>query len=197
MDRLARVPAVSVDRPFPERDGTVESAFCRGHETALRTAYDRYSGLIYRFGLVALHDHHDAEELVQQVFIRAWNASASFDPAKGSLWGWLHAISRRQIADRLVERGRGHRLTLAVSEQQVRTEPEPVPEHLVDRIVVADGINRLPPEQRTVIRMALFHGLSHSEIAQTAGMPIGTVKSLIRRGLIRLRGMWEVRNDSS
>ncbi|WP_229674516.1 RNA polymerase sigma factor [Nakamurella endophytica] len=186
----------SAGRPGPERDPELERQFGAGDAGALRQAYDRFGGMIYRIGLLALHDHHDAEDLVQQVFVRAWRGRAGYDPERGSLGGWLLGITRRQLADRLSDRQRILRIQTRVGGLAQPTQPV-AQEQVVDQVVVTDGINRLPVEQRTVLRMAFYDGLTHTEIASTTGLPLGTVKSHIRRGLTRLRKLWEVDGATS
>ena len=153
--------------------------------------FDRYGGMILRIGQLSLNNRHDAEDLVQQVLVRAWRGRSGFDPARGTLAGWLLGITRRQIADRWKERGRQLRDVTAAS-LDATTAAGSEPDNVVDRVVVADGINRLPEVQRTLLRLAFYQGLTHPEIASSTGLPLGTVKSHIRRGLTRLRELWEV-----
>ena len=174
----------------------LDHAFAAGEVASLRLAYDRYGGMIHRIGLLSLHDHHDAEDLVQQVFVRAWRGRSGFDPERGALGSWLLGITRRQIADRFSERHR-HRLEAAAAAGQPPPAVQSPPDDIVERVVVTDGINRLPEVQRTVLRMAFYQGLTHTEIASSTGMPLGTVKSHIRRGLTQLRELWEVDGAAS
>lgn len=180
----------------PETGSEPDDAFAAGEVGSLRLAYDRYGAMIHRIGLLSLHDHHDAEDLVQQVFVRAWRGRTGFDPHRGSLGSWLLGITRRQIADRFNERHR-HRLEAAAAAGEPPPAVQSPPDDIVERVVVADGINRLPDVQRTVLRMAFYQGLTHMEIAASTGIPLGTVKSHIRRGLTRLRELWEVDHVAS
>ena len=180
----------------PARDPELERGFVAGDPVALRQVYDRYGGMIQRIGMLSLRDHHDAEDLVQQVFVRAWRGRAGYDPSRGALGSWLIGITRRQIADRFAERNQRRRV-LAAAEQEIPPPVQSPPEGVIDRVVIADGINQLSPEQRTVLRLAFYHGLTHTEISSTTGIPVGTVKSHIRRGLARLRVWWEVSGAAS
>ena len=147
--------------------------------------------VVFALALRALGTHHDAEDLTQQVFIRAWRARTTLNTARGALGGWLVGITRRQIADRLSERARERR----VVERVALARPCPaasLSDRVIDAIIVADEMSTLPPQQRTVLRLAFFDDLTHQQIAARTGLPLGTVKSHLRRGLERLRRRWEV-----
>lgn len=95
-------------RPFPTRaaaDPVVER-FLAGDPAALRELYDRHAAVVHGFALRRLREHHDAEDVTQQVFVRAWRGRATFDPRRGPVGGWLMGIARHQIADRLTARTR-------------------------------------------------------------------------------------------
>lgn len=133
----------------------------------------------------------DAEEVTQATFVSAWRGRESFDPDFGSLAGWLVAIARRRAIDQMRVRQQNSR-----SVQAARQLPEPRseegPEQVVNRVLVADELARLPENQRRVLELAFFDDLTHTQIAAVTGLPLGTVKSLLRRGLLRLRRRWEV-----
>ena len=171
--------------------------FRAGDAKALRQAFDRYGGMVQRVGILRLGNHHDAEELVQQVFVRAWKGREGFDPERGSLGSWLLGIARRLIADRYASLDRDRKVrSAAESIAPPETDAKSV-DRVVDRVVVGDELNRLPHEQRMVLRLAFYGDLTHSEIAATTGLPVGTVKSHIRRALIQLRKRWEVDGAAS
>jgi RNA polymerase sigma factor (sigma-70 family) len=142
--------------------------------------------------LKALGAHHDAEDVTQQVFVRAWRARGTFDPDRGRLGAWLLGICRRQIADRYAARTRDRAMIDRAAGAGAPPAPAPSAEAVVNAVVVADEMDRLPPQQRTVVRMAFFDDLTHQQIAVRTGLPLGTVKSHLRRGLDRLRRRWEV-----
>jgi RNA polymerase sigma-70 factor (ECF subfamily) len=181
----------------PLLDGEWMARFQAGDDLALRQAFDRYAGMVQRVGMLRLGNHHDAEELVQQVFVRAWKGRAGFDPARGSLGGWLLGIARRLIADRYASLDRDRKVIAAAESIAPPATDVKSVDRVVDRVVVGDEVNRLPDEQRMVLRLAFYGDLSHSEIAATTGIPIGTVKSHIRRALILLRKRWEVDGATS
>jgi RNA polymerase sigma factor (sigma-70 family) len=166
--------------------------FRHGDETVLREVYDRYGGLVYRLGLSCLGAHHDAEDVAQSTFVAAWRGRQTYDSDRGSLAGWLLGIARRQVLDRVRTMDRERTVRAAVQQGGPLQAAVPGPERVVDRLVVVDELRRLSPEQRRVVELAFFDDLTHLQIASVTGLPLGTVKSHIRRGLERLRTRWEV-----
>ncbi|TFV80883.1 sigma-70 family RNA polymerase sigma factor [Microbacterium sp. dk485] len=170
----------------------VAGRFQAGDERALEAIYRRWSPLVFTLALRALGDRGDAEDATQRTFVSAWNSRQSFDPARAGLSTWLVAIAKRRIAD--VREARA-RVAAAQDELQRLTDPEAlvVPEiDLGDRLLLADEIERLEPDARAVIRLAFYDDLTHDQIAHRLQLPLGTVKSHIRRSLTRLRRRLEV-----
>jgi RNA polymerase sigma factor (sigma-70 family) len=174
------------------RDAALARRFGAGEPESLREAYDRYSPIVFAVALKALAAHHDAEDVTQQVFVRAWRGRDGFEPDRGSLGAWLVGITRRQVADRFAARSREREMTDRAARAVAASAAAPLSEGVVDAVVVADEMNRLPPQQRAVVRMAFFDDLTHRQISMRTGLPLGTVKSHLRRGLERLRRRWEV-----
>ncbi|KAA9148791.1 sigma-70 family RNA polymerase sigma factor [Microbacterium lushaniae] len=170
----------------------VAGRFQAGDERALEAIYRRWSPLVFTLALRALGDRGDAEDATQRTFVSAWNSRASFDPERARLSTWLVAIAKHRIAD--VREARA-RVAAAQEELQRLTDPEAlvVPEiDLGDRLLLADEIERLEPDARAVIRLAFYDDLTHDQIAHRLRLPLGTVKSHIRRSLTRLRRRLEV-----
>ena len=165
--------------------------FAAGDESALAEAYARWSPLVFTLALRSLGDRGDAEDVVQRVFVSAWTGRAGFDPGRAALGAWLVGISRNRIADAHESRSRERRLTDALVAVAPIEEGE-TPIDLEARILVADELARLDPVPRKVISLAFFDDLTHTEIAERTGLPLGTVKSHIRRSLDRLRSRLEV-----
>ena len=176
---VAPMSAVSLDRRFAE-----------GETAALREAYDRHGGTVFAIALRCLGAHHDAEDVTQQVFVHAWRGRTTFDPQRGSLGGWLVGITRRQVADRLANRLREYRAVDHAGRAGGPADAPAVSDQVVDAVVVADELDRLAPQVRVVLRLAFFDDLTHQQIAARTGLPLGTVKSHVRRGLERLRRAW-------
>ena len=176
----------------PATERGLDTRFAEGDPTVLREAFDRYGSSVYGVALRALGVHHDAEDVTQQVFVRAWRGRSTFDPARGGLGGWLVGITRRQVADRLSARFRERDVTDRAERSGVAPSLEPSPDQaVVDAMVVATELERLPQPVRTVLQLAFFDDLTHQQIAAVTGLPLGTVKSHLRRGLARLRQQWE------
>jgi RNA polymerase sigma factor (sigma-70 family) len=192
--RGARVTAVKSD----DADAALAAAFPDGSDDVLRALYDRYGALVYRIALGALHSRTDAEEVTQATFVSAWKGRRTFDPAVGSLAGWLMAIARNRTVDRIraVERDRLVRAAVEMGAERAERQVQPsAPDRVVESMVVADELSRLPSGQRRVLELAFFDDLTQSQIASLTGMPLGTVKSNVRRGLAHLRARWEEVDD--
>ena len=166
--------------------------FPTGDEWLLRAVYDRFGGLVHRVAGTVLTDDDDADDVTQAVFIDAWRSRHTFDPQLGSLGGWLMSITRRRCVDRLRVRQRENRDVLAAAGQPPRPDAEADPDRVIERMVVADELARLSDGQRKVLELAFFDDLTTPQIAGLTGMPLGTVKSHLRRGMTQLRQRWEV-----
>ena len=157
----------------------------RGDEQAMAMLFDRYSKIVYSVALRVLRDAASAEDILQEIFMQIWRNPAGFVATRGSLGGWLAVVTRNRSIDSL----RRKKPTEQVEEMQL-----PAAGNLADesernlmmekaRVVIA----QLPAEQRKTLEMAFFDGLTHSEIAEMTGDPLGTVKTRIRSALLTLR----------
>lgn len=158
--------------------------------TALGVLYDRYAGLVYGLALAALRNAEDAQDLTQEIFLTLYREKR-YDPARGALSGFLATMTRTRAIDRLRARGRKVRLLEGLHRATLPTAPAFDP---LDRISLAQCTERvraalaqLPQNQRQVLEMAYYRGLSQSEIAAGLDASLGTVKSWARRGLLSLR----------
>jgi RNA polymerase sigma-70 factor (ECF subfamily) len=162
-----------------------------GDLAAFGALYDRYARDVYAFAAHAL-GRGPAEEVAQDVFVRIWQRAAQFDETRGSVAGWIMAIARHRIVDEIRHRGRSHD-TLATIDALLAGAEDPDADveeatWLHDRRRgLLDAVRELPEEQRRVLVLAYFGGLTQSEIAQKLGCPLGTVKKRTRLGLQKLR----------
>ncbi|GAB2583521.1 RNA polymerase sigma factor [Paractinoplanes abujensis] len=163
-----------------------------GDEKALRVAYERHGSAVLYLAQRMVGNRADAEDITQMTFVAAWSGRDGFDPQRGTMLAWLLGIARRKAVDRLRSAARDQRTTETVQAQQTAPPAEETPERIVDRLVVADELGRLPEEQRRTLELAFFDDLTHPQIATVTGLPLGTVKSHIRRGMANLRRRWEV-----
>lgn len=181
-----------MDRQGREDDERVTALFVSGDDTGLRAVYERHGQLVYRIALTMLRSVPDAEDVTQATFVSAWRGRATFDRQSGSLAGWLVGIVRRRAIDQLRVTSREHRTLAAVAVAAPRVESSPGADRVVERMLMVDELSRLPETQRRVLELAFYDGLTHVQIAAATGIPVGTVKSHLRRGLTRLRRRGEV-----
>jgi RNA polymerase sigma-70 factor (ECF subfamily) len=170
--------------PLPE----LLARMAAGEQEALGQLYDRTSKLINGLLIRMLADPHDAEEVLLDVYMRAWKNAANYTSDRGSVEGWLVVMARSIAIDRLRHNKALPRLADFESEARdgVASPEKQAVEAQSGRHVRA-MLQELPDDQRTLLDLAFFHGFSHSELATHTGLPIGTVKSRIRAALSRLR----------
>ncbi len=169
-----------------------------GERGALEEAYSRWSSLVHTLALRSLGNHHDAEDVTQQVFVAAWRGRHTLRPDRGSVPGWLVGITRHKIADLHAQRGRAARDLVAVAAAE-RAEPHAPPpdERLAARLLLADALDHLGEPRSSIVRLAVVDQLTHDEISRRLELPLGTVKSHVRRGLAALRAhLEEVTRDA-
>ncbi|MFE3164846.1 sigma-70 family RNA polymerase sigma factor [Streptomyces sp. NPDC059224] len=160
-----------------------------GDEDCLAAAYHRWSALVHTLAWRSLGDAREAEDVTQLVFLGVWRGRRGFRPERGTFGGWITGITRRKIADALAARTR--RLAVIASAGSSLALADPAarqPDAALDRFVVLDELAKLPAPQQRVLRLAFYEDLTHTQIAERTGWPLGTVKSHARRGLHRLRG---------
>jgi len=172
-------------------DEHVFALFASGDERALAEAYRRWSRLVYTVALRSTGNREDADDVTQAAYVSAWRGRSGYDPAKGSLPAWLLTIVRRRLADHWETRSRETRRTTAMAQVVVEASPVTV-DGIVDRVLLSDELDRLGEPQRRIMELAFFQDLTHAQIASLLDLPLGTVKSHVRRSLSRLRTRLEV-----
>lgn len=156
-----------------------------GDETAMADIYDRYSGIVYGVALRVLGNTTAAEDVLQEVFLQLWRNPNAFDANRGRLPAWLAVIARNRAIDHLRKRPPEDDIEDLPISTGVNLEGEAAQRLAVDKIRTV--LAQLPPEQRRVLEMAFFEGMTHTEIAAKCGEPLGTIKTRIRTGLLVLR----------
>lgn len=159
-----------------------------GDKTAVQDCLKQYGGLVWSMAKRMSPTIEDAEDAVQEIFIDLWKNAGRFNPAKSSEPTFVSMIARRRLIDRL--RAAGARIA-AHSFEEIPSEPkDEIGSDLHSRIEAkqaAEALRSLKREQRSVIELSIYHGLSHQEISDRTGMPLGTVKTHARRGLMQMR----------
>jgi len=156
-----------------------------GDESAMVKLYDRYSSIVYAVALRVLGDTGAAEDVLQEVFMQLWRNPGVFDSSRGNLGAWLGVISRNRAIDSL----RRRRPETDVADVVISVEPDMAGEAERARAMekVRGALGSMPAAQRSALEMAYFEGLTHTEIADKTGEPLGTIKTRIRSGLQALR----------
>ena len=181
-----------MNAPDDDDEARVAAAFTAGDERALEAVYARWSSLVYTLALRSLGDVGDAEDVTQKTFVAAWTSRERFDPARARISTWLVGIARNKIADTHEARARIRRLHQQLGAVTSPADLMAAEVDLADKLLLADEIARLEPEAQRVVRLAFYDDLTHDKIAERLGLPLGTVKSHIRRSLQRMRSRLEV-----
>jgi len=163
-----------------------------GREASIGALYARYAPIMYGMAAQAV-DRGTAEEIVQDVFLAVWKGASSFDAAKGSARAWLLQIAHYRIANALRSRSRRPRTASDAEGEGLADAPDPSPDPGEEawanhrRAILRSALDALPSPQRQALGLAYFEELSHGEVAEVLGLPLGTAKSRIRAGLAGLR----------
>lgn len=166
----------------------------RDHDDgALRSLYERLGGNVFALSIQMLGSREDAEEVVQDTFVKVFDAAGRFDPERGSARAWIYTIARNECRMRLRARGSRPRTLGEVDPHEPDTPLTAPPREAghVERITVQEAFAKLERDEVAMLRASFFQGYSHGEIAEATDTPLGTVKSRIRRALLKLRDFLE------
>lgn len=168
--------------------------FLAGDEGAFAEIYSRYSALVYSVALRSIGDFTEAEDVTQKVFVAAWTGRANYRPERASVAAWLMGIARNKIVDTHEKRARDKRIQTSVAANTTTANLEPI--DVAQRLIVADEIARLEKVPQQVLKLAFFEDLTHAQIAERLQLPPGTVKSHIRRSMLKIKSRLEVLPDA-
>jgi RNA polymerase sigma-70 factor (ECF subfamily) len=176
---------LNLPQPSVEDDLSLLALVRKGDEQAMAALFDRYSKVVYSVALRVLRDPAAAEDVLQEVFMQVWRNPGSFTSTRGSLGGWLAVVARNRAIDTLRRRRPTDSVDDVVLASSTNIAAEAERNSLMER--ARSVIVTLPAEQRKTLEMAFFDGLTHAEIAELTGDPLGTVKTRIRSALLTLR----------
>ena len=173
----------------------------RGDGSAVAELYDRHSRAIYSLALRMLTDSAEAEDVVQDVFTQAWRQASRYDAARAPVIGWLLVMARARALDRL----RARKSRISVTAFDVATTDPADPGLALDQLAISneeaarvrEALAALPDGQRETIELAYYKGLSQSDIAERLSQPLGTVKTRMRAGLLKLRDVLRMPGSTS
>ncbi len=163
-----------------------------GDEAAFGILYSRLAPGLYGMAFRMMNDAKEAEDVLQEGFTYIWRKANNYDPARSSAYAWAVMIVRNKAIDRLRARQRGHRLREKVTSEagffaERDDSSAQMPLSRERNAEVLEALKKIAPEQRQAVELAFFSGLTHEQIAEQLGAPLGTIKARIRRGLLRLR----------
>jgi RNA polymerase sigma-70 factor, ECF subfamily len=174
-------------------DESLVSRIAQGDRAALSALYNRYAKILFSFSMKSLNLREESEEVILDVFAQVWRIAGRYDAKKARVDSWLFMLTRSRIVDRLRKRQRSlpsqeiFASLSEIQEEQLSVDP-------FEDVVIAErrenvlcALKLLPPEQRLVIELAYYQGLTQSEIAKQTGLSLGTVKTRVRLGLGKLR----------
>jgi RNA polymerase sigma-70 factor (ECF subfamily) len=166
-------------------DLALVTAIRSGDQSAMAALYDRYSSIVYAVALRVLQDTGAAEDVLQDIFMQLWRNPGAFDASRGNMAAWLAVITRHRAIDAL----RRRRPQDDIEDVILSVEPDLASEADRSRAMekVRGALQAMPSPQRSALEMAYFEGLTHTEIADKTGEPLGTIKTRIRTGLLSLR----------
>ncbi len=175
-----------------EEDIRLMQRIAERDSSAYQTFYKKYSGLIFASISNVLTDHHDREDVMQEVLVQLWNKAYLYEPRKGRPLTWLTTLARNRAIDRIRSKQRRARLNgdFEIESRNVQPEFDESAHDILENKerdgIVMRAVEKLNPDQREAIQLVYFNGLTQAEVAESLHEPLGTVKARIRRGVNRL-----------
>lgn len=161
----------------------------KGDKTAFKSIYSRFSQVTYNLALRILKDKEDAEEVVQEIFLQIWNKAYSYDPGRGAVSTWVVNIARSRSIDKLRTVGYRNK-NVEINEEKVNSNADlsrTIEDRDESKNVIRQALDSLPDKQRIAIELVYFGGLTHIEAAEELEEPVGTIKTRIRLGVMKLK----------
>lgn len=180
-------------RPYLTTEDTHDVELLRAvaarDEQALAELYDRYRGILFGLTLRILNSRAEAEDVLQEVLMQVWRRASDFDPARGKPFTWLVTLTRSRAIDRLRQIDARDRLAESAAEIAPEEASDAATDtlHAEQREIVKRALVQLPEEQRRTLLLAYYEGLTQSEIAAKLETPLGTIKTRMRTGMMKLR----------
>ncbi|MEM7008970.1 MAG: sigma-70 family RNA polymerase sigma factor [Thermodesulfobacteriota bacterium] len=161
----------------------------KGNKTAFKEIYSRFSQVTYNLALRMLRDKEDAEEVVQEIFLQVWNKAYTYDPQRGAVSTWVLNIARSRSIDKLRTLGYKDK-NVEIDEEKVNSNDDlarTIEDREESKNVIRQALDSLPDPQRIAIELVYFEGLTHVEAAEKLNEPVGTIKTRIRLGVLKLK----------
>jgi RNA polymerase sigma-70 factor (ECF subfamily) len=193
--------ALLLNKKTSEAEIDLIGRIVRKEEKALADLYDLYSKLLFSIILRIVKSREDAEEILHGVFMQIWEKAGSFDLKKGNLYSWLITMARNRSIDRIRSKsfkvqyntGGLNKAEVMELEQKYGLRSDFDLHHMIDeqdiRTIILNALNALPPEQKKVIELAYYDGLTQMEMSETLNVPLGTIKTRTRQALIKLEDL--------
>ena len=169
----------------PTTDEFLLYGIASAQEGSFLELYQRYNRSVYSLAKRILRTTADAEEVTQDVFVKIWDKALEYAPHKGKVSTWILTIAHHSAIDAL--RKRNSRATLPMFDEELERIPQIAQTDLLEQNMIQNALEKLDSEERNCIELAYFEGLSHAQLAQRTKIPLGTVKTRIRQGLVKLR----------
>jgi RNA polymerase sigma-70 factor (ECF subfamily) len=175
--------------PAQATDAELLAAIARGDEQSLASLYDRYRLILFGLVLRILHSRPEAEDVLQEVFLQVWKKASDFDEGRGRPFTWLVTLARSRAIDRLRSLDSRDRVAQDAARETVEKSSDAVEDAIrsEEGEVVRRALAEIPEEQRRALQLAYFEGLTQSEIAARLDAPLGTIKTRMRSGMMKLR----------